>query len=265
MKSKKLLISLAVVAFVIVLIVVMIAVFSVKSVEVRYHDFSGREIVAVEGEGIVPDDILAMIKGNSTVFLSKTNLLNKINEAHGDWHAFAVVKNFPSMVEVHFVRRTVIAKMSIDGKDVYIDSFGYVVATPDQNDCVDITSAFVSPVPNTRTCEAGKPLEFVHEQYNAQLKYVLEAILTVWRCNVEVKNISLVLGDSDVFRVDSEGNLLISPKKGTGGTIKVISPETNLSNRLIKGYSVYYNGVQRWVYGDVITVHKNGSITSPDK
>ena len=265
MKSKKLLISLAVVAFVIVLIVVMIAVFSVKSVEVRYHDFSGREIVAVEGEGVVPDEILAMIKGNSTVFLSKTNLIDRINETHSEWHAFAVVKNFPSTVEVHFVRRTVIAKISIDGKDVYVDSFGYVVATPEQDACIDISSAFVSPVPSTKTCEEGKPLEFVHEQYNARLNYVLEAILAVWRCKVEVENIPLVLGQDNVFTFDGDGNMFISPKGGTGGTIKVISPETNLSNRLIKGYGVYYNGAQSWDDHDVITVHKNGSITSPDK
>lgn len=262
MKSKKLLISLAVVAFIIVLIVVMVAVFAVKSVEVRYHDFSGREIVAVEGEGVVPDDILAMIKGNSTVFLSKTKLIDKINETHGEWHAFAVVKNFPNNVEVHFVKRTIIAKISIDGKNVYVDSFGYVVDTPSEDNCIDISSAF--DLWDTAEQQVGKPLKFVQEQNNVRLKYILEAILAVWRCNIEVQNIPQILGDRNVFTVD-DGNLYISPKGGTGGTIKVIAPETNLSNRLIKGYGVYYNGAQSWDDHDVITIHQNGSITSPSK
>ena len=160
MKSKKLLISLAVVAFVIVVIVVMIAVFAVKSVEVRYHDFSGGEIVATEGNGVVPDDILAMIKGKSTVFLSKTDLIDRINAKNGEWHAFAVVKNFPNSVEVHLVKRTIIAKMDTGVETVYIDSFGYRVAAPTQSEYnyIDLSSAFEST--DMSRCKVGEPIVF---------------------------------------------------------------------------------------------------------
>ena len=197
MKSKKLLISLAVVAFVIVFIVVMIAVFAVDSVEVQYHDFNGdRVVVPSQGDGIVPDQILSLVKGKSTVFLSKANLIEEINKTYKEWHAFAVVKRFPNSVEVHFVKRTAIAKVNVGGKDKYIDSFGYVVAQPtDGTTCIDISSAFDNnTISDAMTYDEGERLTFVDGSKNAiRLKAVLDAILSTWRCMVEIDDIDQIL------------------------------------------------------------------------
>ena len=260
MKSKKLLISLAAVALVIVFIVVMIAVFAVKTVEPQYHDFAGNPIAApTDGTGIIPDDVLSLIKGKSTVFLSETDLISKINQTYGNWHAFAVVKKFPNIVVVHFAERTTIAKINIGGHEYFIDSFGYVV-NESADTCVDITSAFDSF--DTQQCAENFPLIFHDEENNIRLKCVLDAILAVWRCKVEVSNIPQILGEQNVFKFD-DGNMIIKMPKGV--EIRVIAPESNLSDRLIQAYSVYYNNTQNLRDGDVIIVHKNGSITSPDK
>ena len=257
-KGKKLLISLVVVPVAIVaFIVVLIAVFAVDDVTVRYHDFDGREIVATQGEGVAPKDILKLIKGKSTVLLSKTNLLEQLNKEHSDWHAFAVVKNFPNDIEVHFVKRTVIAKVNVNGLDVYVDSFGYVTELTSDN-CVDISSAFPEGV-EAQSSQPGSPLTFKDAKNDVRFKCVLDAIMATWRCKVEVEYIPQVLGNENVFEFVHDDMIIHMPK---GSTIRVIAPETKLSDRLIEAYSVYYNKSENLQNGAEIVVHKSGKITT---
>ena len=124
MKSKKLLVLIAILAAVVVVIVVFASVFSVKDVVVVYHNFDG-SLAPTPEEGAISDDEMAeLAMGKGIVFLSKNKLLSQANGSFKDWHAFAVVKNFPNVVEVHVVKRTAMLKIDIAGEEVYIDSFG---------------------------------------------------------------------------------------------------------------------------------------------
>lgn len=265
MKSKKLLILIASIAALVVVIVVLSAVFSVKNadnVQLVYHDFDGKEIIAPEG-GIATDDVLKFVKGKSTVFLSKTKLLNQINLEFTDWHAFAVVKNFPNKVYIHLVRCTAMLKIDVNGKEVYIDCFGYVMNPPESGRVIDATSAFKST--DAQNMRVGEEFKFVVEENNARLGCVLEALLATWQCNIEPENLAALLGDANVFSFDDDGTMLIKPS--SGGTIRVLSPQKNLTTRLINAYGVYYNEYANlqddsWV----ITVRDddNGTITTPN-
>lgn len=235
MKSKKLLIAVAVIVVVISVVVVMASVFTVRDVELTYHAFDGSKISNPEN-GLKPDEISALVKGKSIVFLSKTDFLTTLNDQYIGWHAFAVVKNFPNVVEVHLVKRTAVARLSTSEGFIYVDCFGYVMADAD-NDVIDISSAFDTK--DVAKARPGEPIEFQVAENNNRLKCVLNAILATWQCKVEVADIPQILGSIDVFTFDSEGNLIIRPKQG--GTIKVNEPEQNLSERLKSAYGVYYN------------------------
>ena len=262
-KSKKLLVLIASIAAVIVLIVILAAVFAVNKVEVVYHDFDGSLIAAPDDDGIASDDIAQFAKGKSTIFLSKTKLLDQVNTTYLDWHAFAVVKNFPNIVEVHLVKRTAILKIDVNGKEVYLDCFGYVTNDPDGGRYIDVSSAFKST--DVKTQQVGKMFEFVLEENNVRLKCILEAVMATWQCNVDIPNLPIILADQNVFIFEDDGTMLIKPR--SGGTIRVLSPQSNLTKRLIKAYSVYYNE-QANLQGDdwVITVRddENGTVTTPN-
>ena len=261
MKSKKLLVLIASIAAVVVIIVIMAAVFSVSKIEMVYHDFDGKRIAAPNEGGIAPDDVAKFAKGKSTIFLSKTKLLSQINVAYPEWHAFAVVKNFPNTVEIHLVKCTAMLKIDVNGNEVYIDCFGYVMNAPESGRVVDATSAFKGT--DARVQQVGKAFEFDVEENNVRLKCVLEALLATWQCNIEPDNLAALLGDTNVFNFDEDNNLLIKPS--SGGTIKVLSPTTNLTERLIRAYGVYYNEYAN-LQGDewTITVHESGTITTPN-
>lgn len=262
MKSKKLLISLAIVAVFIVIVVILASVLTVKQVKLVYHDFSGKQIQAPQDGGIAPSDVLNFAKGKSIVFLNKTNLMEKLNDNFGEWHAFAVVKEMPSMLVVHIVRREAIAKIkSVDG-DIYVDSFG-CRANPTENSVIDITSAFSTSTTFSQN-EVGKELVFADGKNNDRLDRVIEATLAIWQCNVDIEDMTAVLGESNVFGFDGDDNMLITPKMG--GTIKVQSPDVNLTERLIKGFSVYYNDKQN-LHDDnyTVVIQKNGNITTTTK
>lgn len=260
MKSKKLLISLTVVAIIVVVIVVIAAVLTVKKIDVVYHGFDGSAIAAPQ-EGIATDEILSAYKGKSIVFLSKSRLLSELNEKYTDWHAFAVVKHFPNEVEIHFVVSTAIAKFSAGGETYYIDSFGYSAPQPDY-DVIDVSSAFSGQGLEVKSNELGKEFQFQSAVCNSRLKCVVQSVLATWQCQVDIDEMSQVLGDGgNVFLFNENGDLIISPK--TGGKIVVQSPETDLSERLINAYGVYYNSTQDVQKDNVtITVYKNGRITS---
>lgn len=264
MKSKKLLISLTVVAALVIVIIVLVAVLTVQKVYLVYHGFDGHEITPPTSDGISTDDILSAYRGKNIVFLSKANLLDELNKNpdYKGWHFFAVVKHFPNEVEIHVVKRTAVAKLltSTDGY-VYVDCFGYITEKPEQ-EVIDITSAF--QVKDTVQNDLGK-LDFASEQSDARLQYVLAAIRATWQCMVDIPDMVQVLGESDVFQFDSsDENMTIKPK--LGGKIVVQSPEVDFESRLIKAYGVYYNNrlnIQDDNY--TVTVYKNGRITTPSK
>ena len=261
MKSKKLLILIASIAAVVVFIVIMAAVFAVSKVELVYHDFDGNRIAAPDEGGIAYEDVEKQARGKSTIFLSKTKLLNQINSTHPEWHAFAVVKNFPNIVEIHLVKRTAILKIDVSGKEVYIDNFGYVVSEPENGRVIDATSAF--NLTDAKTQEPGKKFEFAVEENNGRLQCILEALVATWQCKVDIPNLPVILADKDVFLFDEDGAMLIKPS--SGGTIRILAPETNLTQRLINAYGVYFNEYAN-LQGDewIITVHESGTITTPN-
>ena len=263
MKSKKLLVLIASVAALIVLIVILATVFSVKEIAIVYHRFDGKQIEA-PNEGAIPlDEVLKMVKGKSTVFSSKTKLLEQINTTYTDWHAYLVRKNFPNKLEIHVVACTAMLKIDVNGREVYIDCFGYVMNQPENGRVIDVTSAFKST--DAKTLQIGKKFEFEVAENNVRLECVLEALLATWQCNIEPSDLAALLGDSNVFLFDEDNNMLIKPS--SGGTIKVLSPQINLTKRLIKAFGVYYNE-----YADlqddswVITVRDDadGTITTPN-
>ena len=260
-KSKKLLISLMVVAVVIVLIVVLAAVLTVKEVRIVYHGFDGKQIAA-PADGLAPDAITAAYKGKSIVFLSKSNMMAELNVTYPEWHAFAIVKHFPNVVEVHFVRRTAVAKFSSADGPIYVDCFGFVTEAPSEDNVIDISSAFQTIDVSDKT--VGKELKFESEESNKRLDYVLDAIIATWQCYVEIPDMAQILGAKDVFGFDSDGSLVIRPK--LHGKIVVQSPDVDLSTRLVKAFGVYYNDQLDLQNDDyTITVYKNGRITTPSK
>ena len=266
MKSKKLLVSLAIIAVVVVIIVVMASVFSVRHVSLRYHTFNG-DLVAVTG-GDIPEEVIEKIaKGKSTVFLSKTSFLSQVNvelranPSYSQWHAFAVVKGFPNKLEIHLVKRTAIARLTLPTGDIYLDSFGCKVNEVPEYDCIDITSAFSVTEPAAEQPKDGTFL-FADEKSNQQLSCVLEAILATWQCYVEIDEMNIVLDATRAFEFE-DGNMIIRPR--LGGKIVIMSPETDLTARLQKAYAVYYNSNVNLQDDDwVITVLKNGRIRTPD-
>ena len=267
MKNKKLLVSLAIVAAVVVFIVIMAAVFSVKGGYFVYHKFDGG--LTTVPDGGVPTEVIEKIaKGKSTIFVSKAKLLSQINEKlkadYPEWHAFAVVKNFPNVLEIHLVKRTAIAKLKLSetAEYIYIDSFGCQVNEVPEYDCIDITQAFKATDKAAEQPEDGT-FKFASAESNTRLGYVLDAILATWQCYVDIEEMPIVLDANKPFEFDENGSLLIHPSQG--GTIELQSPDTNLATRLQKAYGVYYNEKvdlqsDEWV----ITVYKNGRIKTPD-
>lgn len=257
MKSKKLIILISIIAVVVAVIVIMASVFSVQKVATVYHKFDGGQTIAAD-DAPSSKDVLDFSKGRSIFFLSKDKLLTQLNQKFTKWHAFAVVKNFPNIIEVHFVERVAAVKVDVGGNMVYVDSFGYVVEEPSNKDCIDISSVFERR--DAESISLGSPLKFLEEINNARLHQVLQAIIASWQCNLEVEDLPVILGKEDVFRYEN-GDLIINTL--SGAKIRVISPENDLTKRIIAAYSVYYTDKTNLQQkGVVITVRQDGSITT---
>ncbi|MCM1195073.1 MAG: hypothetical protein NC099_03935 [Corallococcus sp.] len=258
MKSKKLIILLSAAAVFIAVIIIIASVFSVREVAVNFHNFAGSQTLPSE-DSPTADDVLKISKGKSMFFASKDKILDALNKEHTQWHAFAVVKNFPDILEVHFVKREAVVKLDVSGHTVYIDSFGYVVSEPER-ECIDISSAFLNGV--AENSGLGEKFKFVDSVNDARLTYILETIIASWQCNLELDDLPAVLGENNVFSFDENGNMLI--KMRSGAIIKVVSPETNLTKRIISAYSMYYNNKENVQQsGTLITVEPNGTIIVP--
>lgn len=263
-RSKKLLTLIIVVAVLIVIVVVLSSVFAVRQALPVYHNFEGGQVGSVEGAP-TSDDILKLAKGSSILFLSKDKLVQELNSANTEWHAIGVVKDFPNIVEVHFVRRIAVVKVDIGGGDVYLDSFGFVVDAPtDGSKPLDITSALELPSVAKQNVK-GQKFQFASETNNKRLECVLESIMALWQCKCEIVNIPTILGKSNVFTFGDDGAMTITTR--VGAKIIVMSPESeDLTDNLINAFSVYCDGTRNLAtYGTQITVWPDGKVTTPQK
>ena len=103
-KAKKLLTLIIAVAVVVVVVVVLASVFAVRQVLPVYHNFEGGQTLSVEGAPTA-NDVLQLAKGKSIFTLSKSQLTDKLNSQYPEWSVVGIVKNFPNILEVHFVQR----------------------------------------------------------------------------------------------------------------------------------------------------------------
>lgn len=262
MKSKKLLVVLTVVAMIAVFFVVMSVVFSVKDVDCKFHSFTGKQIVATDNQPTA-DQVLTLVGGKNIVSLSKQEFLAKVNLAFTEWHAFAVVKNFPNILDVHFVKRVPVAQLDINAETVCVDSFGFVVAKPTDESLVDITSAFDHF--DVENCQLGAQLTFKDNSSNLRLKKVLCALTASWQCMLEFDEIPQALGEANVFLFDQENNMTINTRLGAKIVVNFVDDEFSAAmiDKIIDAFSIYYNHPELQKSGVVITIHKNGKITTP--
>ena len=102
---------------------------------------------------------------------------------------------------------------------------------------------------------------FNSEVNNARLKQILQVVLTVWRCNVELPDITAVLGSTNVFSFQNDNLVINMP---SGAKLVVNSPEKNLEDRLLQAFSVYFNANNKNLQqnGVIITVREDGKITT---
>lgn len=256
MKSKRLLIFIAVVAIVLVIMIVLSAVFSVKKAWVKFHSYDGKEILVPQNAPTI-DDILKVTEGKNIIFLSKSETLKQLQT--DNWHAVYVVKAFPNEITVHFVERALAAKIVVGGNDIYIDSKGNVVTNLDGKPCVDISSAF--DLLDVAVQDVNQPLQFVSDTNNQRLQQVLQAIVTVWRCYIEFTDVPAVLGSANVFTYQ-DGKLYI--EMPSGAKFEVHAPEKNLEDRLINAFSAYYTAKDKDYQqsGVIIVVREDGNITT---
>ena len=259
-KSKKLLALIIVVAVLVVIVVVFVSTFAVRNARVVIRSFDGGKITALDGDP-TPDDVLNYAKGKSIVFLSKDKLADDLNKKFPEWHVVFIEKFFPNTLEVHMVKRVAVVFLNIDG-GVYLDNFGYVVDAPtDGSQPLDITSAINSPA-TTKVNRKGEKFQFVESSRNEHLELVLQSIMALWQCKIEIEDIPDMLGKSDVFTFTQSGNMEILTK--TNVKIIVESPKADtLTDGLINAFSVYYNDRENLQQnGYVITVKADGKVTT---
>ncbi len=258
MKSKRLLIFIVIVAVILVILICLSALFSVSKGWAVYHNFDGSTTSYLDGAPTI-NDILNVTKGKNIFFLSKEKCLSQLQT--DNWHAVAMVKSFPNKVTVHFIKRSIAVKISPNGvENIYVDSMGYVAPAPEGDfTCLDVTSAFDSFDIVSKT--ENQKLTFNSEKNNQKLKCVLDVVMALWRCHIEMENIPALLGESDVIYFD-EGNLVIDMQQNS--KIIVNAPTNDdLQERLIKAFSVYYNAeINLQTGGITITVREDGKITT---
>ncbi len=263
MKSKKLLTFIIVVAVLVVITVVFASVFAVRQIMPVYHSFDGGQMGSVNGAPTA-NDVLQFTKGQSILFLSKEEVINQLNEAFPEWHAIGVVKTFPNILEVHFVKRVAVVRVQIGGVDVFLDSFGFVVDAPtDDGVRLNVTSALEDPI-LANVNEKGQKLQFASEINNLRLQYVLESMMALWQCKAEIENIPTILGkQNNVFTFDEKGTMTITT--GVGAKIRIMDPSTTLTDKLIKAFSVYCDeSYDLQKAGVIINVYPDGKVTRAD-
>ena len=256
MKSKRVLVFISIVAVVLVIMIALSAVFAIKDAWVVFHRFDGTTISVPQNAPTI-QDVLDVTEGKNVIFLSKTETLKQLQT--DNWHAVAVVKTFPNKITVHFIERALAVKIVVSGQDIYIDSKGNVMPKQDDATCIDVSSAF--DLLDVASQEVNQPLLFNSEVNNARLKQILQVVLTVWRCNVELPDITAVLGSTNVFSFQNDNLVINMP---SGAKLVVNSPEKNLEDRLLQAFSVYFNANNKNLQqnGVIITVREDGKITT---
>lgn len=265
MKNKKLLIIIAVVVVVIALIVILAVTFSVRQAEVLFFSQDGSKYIIPDADVGAPsaNDVLSFAKGKSVFGLNKTDLMNSLNKKYHNFVAVGVTVGFPNKVTVYFVGSQVCAKIATATTEVYVDRFGKVAEQKEGVACVDITTAFSSLSVETPT--VGMPLTFTNSSDNQRLQEVLTAISSMWRCYVDYSKMPSVFGESGVFKYDTSGNLMISVKNTATIVIKSPSDGMDLSERVIRGLSVYFKSEDNLATsGVIISVSKEGRVTTAD-
>ncbi len=262
MISKKMLTMLIVFAVLIVIVIVFSSVFSLSGALVICHNFEGGKVTGVSGAP-VEKDIVELYKGNSILFLSKEKVTEELNEKYTDWHVIGIVKSFPNILEVHFVKRVAVMKVDVSGQDIYLDNFGYVVDAPQNGEePLDISSAIEKPG-TVDVCEKGQKLKFVSETNNKRLDVVLETVMALWQCKCDIENIPNLLGTENVFSFDLDGTMIVTMK--SGARIYFKDPSTILTQKFIDAFSVYCNEKYNLQHsGAEITVWPDGKITTPN-
>ncbi|MCM1042967.1 MAG: hypothetical protein NC350_02015 [Corallococcus sp.] len=253
MKNKKILTLAIIVAVIVILIVVFVSVFTVKSVNLVYHSENGGEI-ASPVDAPVPDDILKSFKGKNIMFLSKSAVLDKINKDYPEYHALDVVRKFPSHLEVHFVKRQPVFCINSANK-IFIDSFGYVMFASD-NTVINIENAFVNPGAIEQQI-IGSKLVFSNAENNAKMEMMLTAVSAVWQLNYAFDDIPSIIASFEFGEQMSTMTIVTS----ADAKIIVSKPDSNLEERLHKGFGVYYNQIKDLAKPNVeITVLPNGQV-----
>lgn len=262
MKSKKMLTMLIVVAVLIVIVIVCASVFSLQSSLVICHNFEGGKITGVSGAPS-ENDIVELYKGKSILFLSKEKVIAELNEAYPEWHVIGIVKNFPNILEVHFVKRVAVVKLDVGGQSVYLDNFGYVVDAPQSSEePIDISSAIETPGTVT-VCEKGQKLKFASDTNNSRLNVILETVMALWQCKCDIENIPNLLGKENVFDFGEDGTLTVT--MSSGAKISFMEPTNILNQKFIDAFSVYCNDKYDLMREGVeITVWPDGKVTTPD-
>lgn len=256
MKSKRVLVFISIVAVVLVIMIALSAVFAIKDAWVVFHRFDGTTISVPQNAPTI-QDVLDVTEGKNVIFLSKSETLKQLQT--DNWHAVALVKTFPNKITVHFIERALAVKIVVSGQDIYIDSKGNVMPKQDDATCIDVSSAF--DLLDVASQEVNQPLLFNSEVNNARLKQILQVVLTVWRCNVELPDITAVLGSTNVFSFQNDNLVINMP---SGAKLVVNSPEKNLEDRLLQAFSVYFNANNKNLQqnGVIITVREDGKITT---
>ncbi len=258
MKNKKLLVLIVIVAAIAVVAVVFAAVFTVNSAMLVFHNEEGAE-TAAPSDAPSADEVIKNYKGKSIIFMSKEGFLADVNERFPEWHAVAAVKSFPNRIDVHFVRRTAVFSLNTGAETLYLDSFGYVMATAPDTAVIDVTDAFSGNFANL-VKEPGTRLTFAGGADNRKLDCIVNSVSAVWRLKYSFNDIPQLIGGFSF----GDGLEYMSITTQAGAVIKVAKPETNLEGRLIKAFSVYQNGgVDLQKPGVEINVSEKGDIITP--
>lgn len=258
MRNKKLLIILAICAVVIVLLVLFLTVFNIRSVDFVYYGNDGTPITTPT-DAPTGDEVAALYKGKNIFVLSNETILNQFNQLYPEFHALGVVRSFPSRITLHIVRR--VAALSIrDGSEtIYLDAFGYVMSDQPEYETVDITSAFVSTIGEATSKEPGKKLQFSSASDNLRLDIVLETVSAIWQLKYDYSDVGQV-----IQRITfNEYMTRMEIETEAGAFIWVEKPEQNLTSRLINAFSVYFNDSKDLQKpGVVINVSSQGNIST---
>ena len=255
MKTKKLLTFIIVTVLVVVLAIILGAVFTVNSGDLVFHSEDG-SVIATPPSAPASNQVLEEFFGKNIMFLSKQEVLDSINRTFTDYHAVAVVKNFPNTITVHLVDRVAVYKVG----DLYVDSFGYIMQEP-QNQVIDITNQFTN-VGDVVSRTVGTKLQFNNNQSNnVRLELMLQAVDAVWQLKYSYQDIPQLISGFAFEETESEQTMTIITK--TGAKIIVYSPSVELVARLHSAFSVYVNNstdVSKPEYE--IHVSPNGKITT---